>query len=195
MFELLRKSITDKIQLTDEEWAICQTFFAPKKLRKKQYFLQEGDVCLYTAFVEKGSMRSYSIDEKGNEHILQFALEGWWITDMYSFYSGEPSTYHIDALEDCELLLISRSQYEAMMEAVPKMERYYRILLQNRLINMQRRLSGNLSFTAEQKYQWLLQSFSDIFQRVPQHMIASYLGITKETLSRIRSRSGSKPGK
>lgn len=195
MFELLRKSITDKIQLTDAEWSICQTFFAPKKLRKKQYFLQEGDICQYTAFVEKGSMRSYSIDDKGNEHILQFALEGWWITDMYSFYSGEPSTYHIDALEDCELLLISRLQQESMMEAVPKMERYYRILLQNRLINMQRRLSGNLSFTAEQKYQWLLQSFPDIFQRVPQHMIASYLGITKETLSRIRSRSAGKPGK
>lgn len=188
MFERLRQNIEEKISLTVDEWNICKTFFAPKKIRKKQYFLQEGDVCKYTAFIEKGAMRSYHIDEKGNEHILQFALEGWWITDMYSFYTGEPASYNIDALEDSEILQISQQNYEEMMQRVPRMERYFRLLLQNRLIAMQRRLASNLSFTAEQKYIWMTQSYPDIFQRVPQHMIASYLGITKETLSRIRAK-------
>lgn len=188
MFEKLSQNIQEKIKLTDEEWQLCKTFFTPKKLRKKQFLLHEGDPCKYTAFIEKGAMRSYSIDDKGSEHILQFALEGWWITDLYSFYTGEPASYSIDALEDCEVLLITSPDYENMMQQIPAMERYYRLLLQNRLIAMQRRLSGNLSYTAEQKYQWLTQSFPDIFQRVPQHMVASYLGITKETLSRIRTR-------
>lgn len=192
MYEKLRRNISEKISLSEQEWTLCKTFFAPKKYRKRQYMLQEGDVCKYTAFIEKGVMRSYSIDEKGNEHILQFGLEGWWITDLYSFYTGEPSAYYIDALEDCEVLLITQGQYEEMMSAIPQMERYFRLLLQNRLIAMQRRLSGNLSFTAEQKYQWMTQAFPDIFQRVPQHMIASYLGISKETLSRIRARVASR---
>ncbi|HAN65201.1 MAG TPA: cyclic nucleotide-binding protein [Chitinophagaceae bacterium] len=194
MYERLRSNIEEKVPLTEAEWQLCKSLFSPKKLRKKQYFLQEGDVCRYTAFIEKGAMRSYSIDEKGNEHIIQFGLEGWWITDLYSFYTNEPSTYTIDALEDSEILQITQPNYEELMKQVPVMERYFRILLQNRLIAMQRRLSGNLSLSAEQKYRWLLQAHPDIFQRVPQHMIASYLGITKETLSRIRGRvSNQKP--
>lgn len=192
MYERLRRNIEEKVALTEAEWLLCKSLFSPKKLRKKQYFLQEGDVCRYTAFLEKGAMRSYSIDEKGNEHIIQFALEGWWITDLYSFYTGEPSTYTIDALEDSEILQITQPNYEELMKQVPVMERYFRLLLQNRLIALQRRLSGNLSFSAEQKYRWLLQAHPDIFQRVPQHVIASYLGITKETLSRIRGRVSNK---
>ena len=186
MFELLLQKFDEKVQLTDEEKQACISFFIPKKLRKKQYFLQEGDPCKYVAFVEKGLLRSYSIDERGSEHILQFAFEGWWIADQYSFLTGEPSVYTIDTLEDSELLLISRQGEEEMLSQIPKMERYFRILLQNNLINMQRRLVSSLSHTAEEKYSQLVQSCPSIQQRVPQHMMASYLGITPETLSRIR---------
>jgi CRP-like cAMP-binding protein len=191
MFELLFQKLKEKIVLTEEEKELSKTFFTPKKLRKRQYLLQEGDVCKYIAFVEKGILRSYSLDEKGNEHIIQFAFEGWWISDQLSFFTGEPSSYTIDALEDCELLLLSRPAEEQMLEKIPKFERYFRILLQNNLINTQRRLVSSLSHSAEEKYTELLESCPTIPQRSPQHMMASYLGITPETLSRIRKKLAS----
>ena len=186
MFELLFTSISDKVLLTTEELQLLKSFFIPKKLRKKQYLLQEGDVNKFTAFVEKGVMRSYTIGENGNEHIIQFALEGWWISDNYSFQTGEPSSYTIDALEDAELLLITTSSMEAMLEKIPKMERYFRLLLQKNIIALQQRLACTLSQTAEEKYLSFSNLYPTIIQRVPQHMIASYLGVTPETLSRIR---------
>lgn len=186
MFDLLFKSIKARVSISNEELELCKSFFIQKKLRKKQYLVQQDDVCKYTAFVAQGSLRSYSLDDKGNEHIIQFALEGWWITDQYSFYTGEPAFYNIDALEDSHLLLMTRETNEAMLEKVPKIERYFRLLLQNSLIATQRRLLGNLSESAEEKYSKLVHRYPDVIQRVPQHMIASYLGITPETLSRIR---------
>lgn len=186
MFEVLLKTINQKVNLTGEEFETCKSFFTPKKLRRKQYLLQQDDVCKYTGFVEKGLLRSYAIDDKGAEHIIQFALEGWWISDIYSFLTGEPSSYSIEAFEDSDLLLLTRASNEAMLQAVPKMERYFRLLSQNALVALQRRLVGSLSQTAEEKYSGLVTTYPDIIQRVPQHMIASYLGITPETLSRIR---------
>lgn len=186
MFEQLFHSINERISLSEQQLELIKPFFIPKKLRKRQYLLQEGDVCKYTAFVEKGALRSYSLHEKGNEHVIQFALEGWWVGDMYSFLTGEPSIYNIDALEDSELLLVTPAANEAMLAKVPAMEKYFRILLQNNMIAMQRRLVASLSLTAEEKYTRLVNSYPNIIQRVPQHMIASYLGITPETLSRIR---------
>ena len=186
MFELLLQKFDEKIRLTEEEKELSKTFFIPKKLRKRQYLLQEGDVCKYVAFVEKGILRSYTVDERGNEHIVQFAFEGWWIADQFSFLTGEVSTYNIDALEDCELLLLSKSAEDQLLQKLPAFERYFRILLQNNLISTQRRLVSSLSHTAEEKYSDLITSCPTIPQRVPQHMMASYLGITPETLSRIR---------
>lgn len=186
MYEVLLENIKTKVDLTEAEQQQLKKFFIPKRLRKKQYLLQDGDVCMYTAFVEKGLLRSYTIDEKGNEHIMQFAMEDWWIADMYSFFTGEPSPYSIEALEDSELLLINRKAYDEMLLSVPKMERYLRILVQNSLIATQRRLSSKLSLSAEENYKKLVASCSNIIQRVPQHMIASFLGITPETLSRVR---------
>jgi CRP-like cAMP-binding protein len=186
MFEVLVKAINEKVSLTEKEQESCKAYFTPKKLRKKQYLLQQDDVCKYTAFVEKGVLRAYTVDDKGYEHIIQFALEGWWVSDIYSFLTGEPSIYNIDALEDAELFLLTKSSNEAMLENVPKMERYFRILSQNALVAMQRRLVRSQSQSAEEKYSNLVATYPDIIQRVPQHMIASYLGITPETLSRTR---------
>jgi len=187
MYELLYKKITELVSLSEEDFNFCKTLFFPKKLRKRQYLLQEGDVCKYNTFVSKGLLRSYTIDNKGTEHILQFAFEGWWIGDIYSFLTEKPSSFNIEALEDCELLLLTKSSMELLLEKIPVFERYFRILIQNNLIATQKRLMGTLSETAEEKYTNLINNFPGCLQRVPQHMIASYLGITKETLSRIRS--------
>ncbi|HEY9560118.1 MAG TPA: Crp/Fnr family transcriptional regulator [Anseongella sp.] len=192
MFELLHKKVNEIVALTDEEFNICRTLFIPRKLRKRQYMLQGGDQGKYQIFVEKGILRSYTIDEKGSEHILQLAPEGWWISDLYSFFTAEPSDYHIEAIEDAEVLLINRTSWEMLLKDVPKLERYFRILLQNHLIATQRRLMQSMSETAEEKYLKYMQTYPDCVQRVPQHMIASFLGITRETLSRIRKQVVSK---
>jgi len=187
MFETLFQKFDEKIELTPEEKELSRTFFIPKKLRKRQYLLQEGDVCKYVAFVEKGLLRSYTVNDKGQEHITQFAYEGWWISDQFSFLTGEPSTYNIDALEDCELLLLSKSSEDQLLERIPKFERYFRILLQNNLIATQKRLASTLSQTAEERYNELISVCPDTLpHRIPQHMLASFLGITPETFSRIR---------
>ncbi|WP_276361437.1 Crp/Fnr family transcriptional regulator [Daejeonella sp. H1SJ63] len=188
MFEVLFSKIEEKIKLTDTEKEICKSLFSPKKLRKRQYILQQDDVCKNLVFVEKGILRSYSVDNKGNEHIIQFALEGWWIADIYSFLTGEEAVYNIDAIEDSELLQISKSALDELYERVPKFERYFRILTQSNMIATHRRLTATLSASADEKYLRLLSAYPNIVARVPQHMIASYLGITPETLSRVRKR-------
>ena|SRR5437868_1088800 len=186
MFEFLHKKITSVVSITETEFESFKSLFKSKKFRKRQYFVQEGDVCKYQAFIEKGILRSYTIDEKGSEHILQFASEGWWITDLSSYLTGEPSFLNIDATEDAELLLITRTSWELAMEKVPALEHYFRIILQNHLIATQKRLLQSLSETAEEKYNRFLNTYPDCVQRLPQHMIASYLGIKRETLSRLR---------
>jgi CRP-like cAMP-binding protein len=187
MYERFLASVKEHISITEEEFNFCKTLFIPKKLRKRQYLLQEGDVSRYTSFVEKGMLRTFTVDDKGNEPILQFSMEGWWVTDLYSFLTDEPSRYNIEALEDCELLLITKPSWDILLEKVPAFERYFRILIQNNLIATQRRLISKMTETAEEQYTKLIASFPTCLQRVPQHMIASYLGITPETLSRIRS--------
>lgn len=187
MFELLFQKFDEKINLTEEERQLSKSFFIPKKLRKRQWLLQEGDVCKYIAFVEKGLLRWYTTTDKGSEHIIQFAYEGWWISDQFSFLTGEPSNSNIDALEDCELLLLNKDGEEEMLEKIPKLERFFRILLQSNLIATQKRLASSLSQTAEERYDELVKSCpATIPRRIPQHMLASFLGITPETLSRIR---------
>lgn len=186
MFELLHKKIIAEVAITEEQFTYCKTLFLPKTLRKRHYLLQQGDVCRYQAFVEKGVLRSYTVDEKDNEHILQFASEGWWMADLSSYLNNEPSFLTMDAIEDAELLLIDKASWEKAMEKIPKLERYFRIIIQNHLVATQKRLLESFSETAEEKYLRFLQQFPGCEQRVPLHMIASYLGIKRETLSRLR---------
>jgi CRP-like cAMP-binding protein len=186
MFELLHKKLSVVIGISDEEFDQLKTSFIPKKLRKRQYLLQEGDICKYQGFVEKGLLRSYTVDDKGSEHILQFASEGWWVADLSSYLSEEPSFLNIEALEDAELLMISKTDWEAAMKKIPALEHYFRIILQNHLIATQKRLLQSLAETAEEIYNRFLKTYPECVQRMPQHMIASYLGVTRETLSRVR---------
>ncbi|AVR47104.1 cyclic nucleotide-binding protein [Christiangramia fulva] len=182
----LRHSIKEKIDISEEELAFAESLFVRRNLVKKDSILNQGEICSSTIFVEEGLLRSYTIDSKGKEHILQFTTEGRWTADLSSFFSGEPSLYNIEALENCELLLLTNQKWDLLLKKLPDFERYFRMLIQNNLIATQGRLMGTISSNAEERYRKLITDFPNIIQRVPQHMIASYLGITRETLSRIR---------
>jgi len=186
MYEIIFKHIEEKVQLTPEDKELIQTFFKPKKLKKKQFLVVEGHVCSYLIFVSKGLLKSYNVDEKGNEHINQFSPEGWWTSDMSSFFSGGISFYSIDAMENSDVLLITSEDFEDLTVKVPIMERYFRLLFQNSLITKERRLISSHTHTAEEKYRHLLESNPDLINRIPQNLLASYLGLSPETLSRLK---------
>ena len=192
MYELFFHKFNEKVNLSEEEEAIIKQYLTPKKLRKKQYLLQEGDVCKHIAFVEKGALKAYVVDDAGAESIIQFALEGWVISDLYSFLTGEPATYNIDALENAELVLISKSAHEELLKKIPKYETYIRLQITGAYIALQKRLTSIISLPLEERYKNFLATYPNIAQRVPQHMIASYMGLTPETLSRVRSRMASR---
>ncbi|HEY9047100.1 MAG TPA: Crp/Fnr family transcriptional regulator [Ohtaekwangia sp.] len=187
MYDLFFRKFNEKVSLTAEEQEQIKPYLTLKKLRKKQYLLQEGDICKAIAFVEKGSLREYSVDN-GTEHIIQFALEGWTISDLFSFLTGEPATYNIDALEDSELVLVTKSAHEELLKVLPKYETYIRLQITNAYIALQRRLTTIISLPIEERYTIFTEMYPDIVQRVPQHMIASYMGLTPETLSRMRKK-------
>ena len=186
MYEVFFNTLREKVPFSNEELDQLRIHLTPKKLRRKQYLLQEGDVCRHLTFVEKGALRSYTVDEKGSEHIIQFALEGWTISDLYSFLTGEPASYNIDALEDCELVMVSKSAHETLLTTMPKWETFIRLQVTGAYIAMQRRLTSIISLTLEERYNNFRDTYPQIVQRVPQHMIASFMGLTPETLSRVR---------
>jgi CRP-like cAMP-binding protein len=188
MWDLLLQNISEKeVQLTAPEIEILKSLFTLKKLRKHQYILQEGTVSTHDNFVIKGLARTYRVDEHGQEHILRFTPEDWWTGDLASFLSGQPSIYNIDCLEDTEILRISFADLETLYEKVPKMNKYFRILYQKSIISYNIRLSSALSKSASERYSEFLKRYPQIDQRVPNHLIASYLGITPQSLSRIRN--------
>jgi len=186
MYPLLRSHIEKRVQLTNEEFELSSKFFVPKKVRKKQFLLHEGEVCRNIGFVNSGCLREYTIDNKGSEHIIQFAIEDWWISDPNSFLSGLPSTYNIDALEDSEVLLLEKSAREKLLDSCPKMERFFRILIEANFVTTQRRITDSLSTSAEERYLKFIKTYPKLIEQVSQNQIASYLGITPQSLSRIR---------
>lgn len=188
MFDLLRKQVNQRTSLSRDRFSQSTSFFIPKHLRKDQYLIQEGEPARFLGFVTAGLLRSYSIDKKGEEHIIQFAPETWWITDLYSFLAGDNATLFIDALEDSDVLLIDAESYERLCTTIPEFERYFRILLQNNYVATHRRILASISLSAEERYLQLLENYPTIAQRVALRHIASYLGITPEALSRIRRR-------
>lgn len=193
MYDLILKNVARFIQLTPAETDRFTSVLKPRTLRKRQYLVQAGDVFRYECFVNKGSLRTYQIDNNGQERIVMFAFEDWWTGDMYSFLSGQPALYNVDALEDAELLLIEKKQLEQLYIDIPKFDRFFRILLQNAYISMQRRISDNMSLTAEARYLDFIKRYPHFEQRLSLKQIASYLGITPESLSRIRRQMAGKP--
>jgi CRP-like cAMP-binding protein len=175
--------------VSEEDFGIIKSYFSFKRIRKKQYFLQEGQVCRHFAFVIKGAMRQYSIDEKGVEHFVQLAIENWWVGDRESWVMLTPSLYYIDASEDSEVLLVSYADAMKLVELFPAIGEMMRKMDERNNIARQKRITSAISYTAERRYADFVNEYPDLFQRFPQRVIASYIGITKDTLSRVRKQA------
>jgi CRP-like cAMP-binding protein len=191
MFEHFLNYVTkySKTALSDEDVAKLRSVFLPRSLRKRQYFVQEGEVCKHMGFIVKGAMRQYSVDDKGVEYIVNLSIENWWAGDRESWVMLTPSLYNIDAWEDTEMLTITRADFLELLQHVPVLHETIKSMDEKHAIATQRRLTASISLPAEQRYAELEKTYPQFLQRFPQHIIASYLGITKETLSRVRQRS------
>ncbi|MDP9079484.1 MAG: Crp/Fnr family transcriptional regulator [Bacteroidota bacterium] len=189
MFEAFEIYLKEKAGLDAEEINAVRAVSIEKKVRKRQYLLQEGDVCHYNCFIVKGCLRMYTVGEDGIEHMLRFAVENWWISDRESYNNGSPSKCNIDALENCEVILIDKPDFTHLLTTIPRLKNFIDGLLARSYDAIQNRVIGAISYTTEEKYNNFITRFPDIFNRVPLHMIASYLGVSRETLSRIRSQS------
>jgi CRP-like cAMP-binding protein len=186
MQEALLKNIAGFIKLTPAEQQYFVSLLKPKKLRRRQYHIQAGDPCRHEAYVVKGCLRQYYVDEAGQEHTVSFAVEDWWTSDMYGFITGNLSLTNIEAVEDSELLLIEKTDFNKLLEEIPQFERFFRIKLQRAFVAHQRRIIENMSLPADQRYLHFRSNYPSLEQRLPLKLIASYLGITPESLSRIR---------
>lgn len=187
MHTRILSSVMRHVQINEREIDFFETLLKPRTIRKRQYLLQAGDICRYETFVNEGLLRAYSVDEKGQERIVMFAQEGWWTSDLYSFLTATPAVLNIEALEDTSVLQLEKVDLERLYLEVPKFERLFRILFQNAFVTHQHRILSSMSQSAEDRYRYFLQKYSGLDQRIPQHHIASFLGITPETLSRIRN--------
>jgi CRP-like cAMP-binding protein len=173
--------------LTAVDEALIKELFVPTTLKKKELFLKQGDICLYTGFILQGAMRQYSIDSSGTEHIIQLAIENWWMVDRESLLMKTPSVYNIDAWEDTKLLTLRMTDLERLL-TIPAIKEMFWHMNQSNYIASQKRLNNSITLPAKERYEELLKNYPDFVQRFPQHTIASYLGISKETLSRVRSK-------
>jgi len=178
--------LTAKIDLSENDIAEIAKVCIPKRVRRKQLLLHAGEVWRYNAFISAGFLRTYSIDNKGNEHILNFSPENYWTGDRESLLTGLPSKFNIEAIEDSDVVLITKENFDHLCKMIPQLNELVNAILHKSFIVSQDRIHAGISLTAEEKYQKFLDQYPFIVNRVPQHMIASYIGITPETLTRIR---------
>lgn len=185
---LLIESFEKHIQLSENDKKLIIANFRERKVKKGQFLVHEGAVSRCTNFVNEGSVRTYFIDMNGQEHIVQFAIEGWWISDLNSFIMQVPATFNVQAIEDSIILELPFENLEMLYKKVPKIERYFRVTTQRAFVAFQQRVVQNISMTAEERYLAFQQKYPRIELRIPQKLVASYLGITAEFLSKIKKR-------
>ncbi|KIA87983.1 Crp/Fnr family transcriptional regulator [Kaistella jeonii] len=178
--------LSETLEIPKDAVSYCSNFYHSKKVDKNKFLLQEGEVCHETYFVEKGLLRMYSIDKNGKEHIIQFAPEKWLMSDRSSLFFNEKSHYYIEAVEDTEVILMKKDFFSQLIEIYPHTAEKNDLLLQKHIRNLQNRVNSLLADTAEERYMNFIKMYPDILLRVPQWMVASYLGITPESLSRVR---------
>lgn len=186
-FDLILNNVCKYIQLTNAEKEFFVKKIQYKKIKRKENWLEYGEVCKHSAFVTSGCLRGYTVDRDGSEHVLSFAPRDWWMADMYSLISQKPGTLTVEALEDTEVLLLSKVSQEELYHDLPKFERFFRILVEKSLVANQQRLIDSLSLTAEERYNIFCHRYPTLIDHLPQKQIASYIGVTPEFFSRMRS--------
>ncbi len=190
--ETLIESILKHVPLTPEEITVCKSFWTEKTLEKGDFLLRNGEICRYDSYIISGVLKAFCINEdNGNEEILFLAIDYWWATDIASFSKQKPSIYNIQAVEKTKLLQISHQSFQKMLKEIPSLEKYFRIILEGYLGTLEKRVVFNHMYKAEQKYYDFLETYPNISSRVPQYLIASYLGVTPEFISRIRKKNKS----
>lgn len=190
--DLILQNIGRHIQLNKTESDFFVSLLQTKKLKRKEFLLKQGDICKTENFIVKGCLRTYTIDDNGFEHVVMFGIEDWWVGDLYSFLTHSPASYFIDALEDTEILQITKANLDKLYERVPKFERFFRLILQNAFIAQQQRINQNLSYTAEQRYLDFIEKYPQLEQRLSQKQVSAYLGITPVFLSMLRKKISQK---
>jgi len=190
--ELLLNAIAKHVTLTEAEQQQLLSVLSYKKVKKKQFLHQEGDISKQAIFVTSGCLRSYSIDKNGFEHILQFAPPGWWISDMRSIIKQEPGILYIDAVDDSDIILLSKTDLDKLYSSIPKLERFFRILAENALATYQHRLIDNLSLSAMERYGNFCKLYPTLIEKLPQKQVAAYIGVTPEFLSKMVNKVPSK---
>jgi len=188
MSEQLRKHFEEIVPLTDEEFDGIYSFFKYKKLKKHQYLIQENEQVMHIYFVLKGLLKASFIDNEGKEHIVQFAMENWWISDFNSFYNEVPSSMTIDCLEEVELVYVSRENLEKICAENQKIEHFFRIKNSFGYVALQQRILSLLTTNAKDRFERFSVQYPQLLQRISKTIIASYLGVSRETLSRISSK-------
>jgi CRP-like cAMP-binding protein len=187
MFAEIDRFVAKFIHLTEEESTFFHGLLKPRRVKKKTFLLREGEICDFEAFILKGCIRSYYLDKEGEETILLFAIEDWWVSDLTSFSERRPSDLFIETIEDSELLSIDYSGKALLFEKIPAFEHLFRLLVQRSLSVLQQRFYATISQTAEERYIQFLDKYPQVAQRVPQHQIARYIGVSPEFLSKIRN--------
>lgn len=187
MFQEIDKHISRCVPIDDQGLGILHARLRHKVYNRKTLLLQHGEICRFEAYIVKGCVKKYYIDQSGNEVILQFAVEDWWISDIGSFNEQKPSNLFIETLEDTELLIIDYESKEKLFQELPQLERVFRIMMQRAYSVLESRFYAAVSHSAESRYLDFIKTYPNILQRVPQQQIASYLGITPESLSRIKA--------
>jgi CRP-like cAMP-binding protein len=183
---LIIDSITRHIQLSAHEQQHFLSLLQSRTYKRKQFILQEGQICKNSTFVTKGCLRGFTVDQNGLEHIINFAPVGWWIADMYSLLTQKPATLNIEASEDAEVLLLSKLNQEKLYQDIPKFERFFRIITENSLVAYQQRTIDSLSLTAEERYNNFCKRYPSLVNTLPKKHIASYIGVTPEFFSRMK---------
>lgn len=176
------------LPLNEEERSVVETVFKERKIKRRQFILQEGDVSKLNTFVIEGCFKMYMIDGNGKEHNLQFAIENWWIGDIGSFHTEQPSKLYIEAIENSVIHQINKEDQLKLFVEYPKFNRIFRVITENALVSTQRRILQNISSTTEERYLDFMERYPHFFNRISNVQIASYLGVTPEFLSTIRKR-------